>query len=350
MAYNPADLHIPAWLLRLLDILIRLRLPIGRHWRIAMTRPGILLLGALIGIWGAAFYSGNNLLYLCGGMLTAIVITSIWQAVVLLQHIPLLAHALPLWLETNTPFVLRQTISLKQPQTIAAHIDIYWQEASNIVMQLRSIQTDSVQPHLFNMQLDTTLLFQQRIALTLRHQWLQTAAPLGLWQISRKRSDDARLYIMPSPVTWQGSHLGSLQGQQYIEGDEFHHLRDYVPGDSLSHIHWRKANMDTKQWRVKQFQQPAALESCHHLCVDLRMSAHDTAADFERLLGMAWEWLKPYIQDNQPCELILGQQYIDCNNAKQQQQAIAAIATATPEQSPPIRNEGVLLSLLEHST
>ncbi|RMG81653.1 MAG: hypothetical protein D6712_15870, partial [Chloroflexi bacterium] len=72
MAYDPADLRLPPWLLRLFDALVRVRLPVGPKWRLGLTRPGVMYALALFGIWAAAFYSGNNLLYLCGSVLLAI--------------------------------------------------------------------------------------------------------------------------------------------------------------------------------------------------------------------------------------------------------------------------------------
>jgi len=229
MAYDPADLRIPGWLLRLLDTLVKLHIPIGFGWRFGLTRPGILMISALIGIWAAALYSSNNLLYLCGGMLSALVLVSIAQSIALLKSIPPLAATLPDWIEINIPHALYHRVTLaKLPLGIpafAAAVDVHWPELESR-LELRTTAGHN------SMQLRGRLMGHQRCSLALSQQFLSTSAPLGLWSIQRRRNDPATLNILPKPVTWHGGAQGSSHLTRRIEGDEYSDLRSYARGDS----------------------------------------------------------------------------------------------------------------------
>mgnify|MGYP000350639483 CR=1 FL=1 len=111
MAYDPADLKLPHWLLRSLDLLIAISIPLGWSWRLGFTRPGIIFFAALLGIWAAAFYSGNNLLYLCGAMLTAISATALLHARRILRSFPDPVPLLPYLQHNSTTIVHKQSNS-----------------------------------------------------------------------------------------------------------------------------------------------------------------------------------------------------------------------------------------------
>jgi uncharacterized protein (DUF58 family) len=77
---------------------------------------------------------------------------------------------------------------------------------------------------------------------------LETASPLGLWQVRERRKLDHELRVYPDLLAERqrvaglflrrgmiGSHAQRRAGQ----GREFEKLRDYVPGDSLGDVHWK---------------------------------------------------------------------------------------------------------------
>lgn len=352
MAYDPADLRIPGWLLRLLDLLIRLRIPLGRRWQLSLTRPGVLMLGAVLGIWAAALYSGNNLLYLCGGILIGIVVMALVQAATLLKSIPELSTHLPAWLESNLPFVLHQSLSLNtstMPATFfptpsfSASVDIQWQHwNSPLSLQTSEILHRKAQ----TMLLRGRLLGDQRQHLQLSQQSLSTSAPLGLFRLFHSRPDNTAISIMPAPIPWPaGIHASGSNQTGILQGDEYNDLRTYAPGDSPARIHWRKAANSQQEWRVKQFRQPAQQTEEHHLVVDLRLPSQQYQQAFERLLGMAWWWLHRQMESGQLITITIGQQQIHCTNPDTFLQAIQALAAARPESSPPKSQGDHLLSL-----
>ncbi|MDQ6957253.1 MAG: hypothetical protein Q9M21_08655, partial [Mariprofundaceae bacterium] len=194
MAYNPSDLRLPPWLLRLLDGLVAIRIPIGHFWHLGMTRAGALMLFSLLGLWAAAFYSGNNLLYLCGAMLSAIATAALWQGIQTLRHCPKFGGFLPDYIECEQPFILRQHIAYNRNTSALLHIT--WVD-SNIQLHARL----SAQISLLMGQLSS----HTRQYHKLRKQYLKTSAPLGLWEITHQRQDPALWVVLPKSITWSAS-------------------------------------------------------------------------------------------------------------------------------------------------
>lgn len=220
MAYNPADLRLPSWLLRVLDALIRIEMPLAPAWRIGMTRPGVLLAGVLIGLWLAAFYSGNNLLYLCGAMLSALVLASIWQGVQLLKSVPLLAEFIPSATEAGDSYALH----MPMPSDAAriGMVDVQWfGDKQEVPLQMR-LEGSA--------RLTGRLRADMRALIHLDRQRLTTAAPLGVWKISRWRDESRAWAVLPRAVAWAESISGNSQLSRPCEGDELRDLRSYVPG------------------------------------------------------------------------------------------------------------------------
>jgi len=185
---------------------------------------------------------------------------------------------------------------------------------------------------------------------TFTTQHIKTSAPLGLWEVELQRQDPLVYVVLPQAIAWlDGQNLDQHQ-QQSIEGDEFHDLRAYVAGDTLARIHWRKSTLEPSTWRIKRFSQPEGNSHQKHLRLDLRLPSHQSQADFEHLLGMAWYWLKSQPQQAQ-AQCIIGQKRFDLADEKQYQQAAQAIAAAKPEtqaplQTRPLQDQGLLLSLM----
>lgn len=359
MAYDPSDLSLPPWLLRLLDRLVALRIPMGHFWHIGMTRAGALMFFSLLGLWAAALYSGNNLLYLCGAMLSAIAIAALWQGIQTLRHCPKFGDFLPDYMEHGQAFILRQHIAY--PRKTSALVHVSW-ATTDIQLHARLSASQSL--------LMGQICVDKRQYTKLQNQHLKTSAPLGLWEVTWQRQDPALCVVLPQPVTWLGTqHSQQDAGQRnpnpMFEGDEYHDLRAYAVGDSPSRIHWRKSTLEPASWRIKHFSQHTQQPEETHLRVDLRLPTNlpDSSAAFEALLGRAWYWLHTQALSNhdfsnQPStnktRLILGQQTFDCSQPQEMQAAIHAIADAKPEKLPPIsfsskQGGGILLSLVEAS-
>ena len=335
MAYDPADLRLPPWLLRLLGWLVRIEVPIGSGWRIGVTRPGALYLGALIGVWLAAFYSGNNLLYLCGAMLFALVAMALLRGIQLLGRSPELGSALPDYVEAGREEVLQGV--LPHLTSDAATVELKWYTSgSELVGQLRLADKGSLTGRFFS-DLRGRALFN-RLELT-------TSFPLGLWKIIHFKQDEGSLFVMPKAVPWH-DELGELRRLE--QGDEWSGLREYVSGDALSRVHWRKVTSADTGWTVKRFDRSEPHDQQHLLRVDLRLPKGSSEQLFEQLLGKAWYWLLEQLPNPKDGDLlILGETLFNLGNAQERGAAIEALASAKPSQSAAIGSGGILLSLME---
>jgi len=331
MAYDPADLRLPRWLLRFFDALVRLRLPLGRGLSIGMTRPGVMLTGAIVGLWLAAFYSGNNLLYLCGAMLTALAASSVVRGVLLLYKTMSLREIVLPPLEAGESTIVR--VEHLQRSQAPAVVEVALQSAGGrFELQLR-IEPE-VRRLLGRLQPTARGVFQGgRLVLS-------TTAPLGLFLLTLAGDSHQRLVVMPAAVAWNdmGQQLRHLQ-----EGDEWRDLRAYAMGDSLARVHWRKASVDSREWTVKRFGRHEEDEAQQRLIVDLRLPAGMPEERFEALLGKAWFWLK----ERHSGQLVIGQLEFGLDDAGARQQAMVTLAGARPETTAPSMTDGPRLSLLE---
>jgi len=341
MAYDPADLRLPGWLLRFLDALIRIRLPFAPGWRIGMTRPGVMFVLALLGIWGAAFYSGNNLLYLCASVLLVICLAAVVQGIRLLHGFPPFEKLMLPVLEQNQIQVVR--LKLSAESGMAAMVRMQWlNEAGAFELSGRCTAGQVL--------ISGRLLPVKRGLFKVGAIRLASEAPLGLFSLAHQRSGNSRMVVMPTSVPWQAIVGRQAEGQGLKDGDEWRDLRAYVPGDPLSRVHWRKAasNVQTDRfWTVKRFASGGETAAAAYLRVDLRVPAHHDEAAFELLLGKAWFWLQQH--RGQTGGFVLGQQAFDTADAASVQQAMAAIAASKPGQAARA-GEGPLLSLIESAT
>lgn len=338
MSYDPADLRLPHWLLRLLDVAVRLRLPLAPGWRVGVTRPGVLLISATLGVWGAAFYSANNLLYLCAAMLTALATGAFWHGMGVLRDVPGVGSILPAWAEAGAPMVVHQPMA--EAARMPALVELQWQGEQALQLQWRSDGRRSL--------LQGRWLAPGRGVYLFGEQQLVTAAPLGIWQFERRRRDASEWVVMPRPVPWADSRGQSSEAMRWQEGDEWHDLRSYVPGDALARVHWRKAASNMNEWSVKRFIQPEDEAGQHHLRIDLRLPEGQGGPAFERLLGMGWYWLENRMKSgDRHLQLTVGQQQFECRDEVSRKAAMRALAAARPESQRPAGSGGILLSLVE---
>jgi len=281
------------------------------------------------GVWAAALYSGNNLLYLCGAMLLMLAVAALVVAGLLLARMPSLATAMPAFGEAGAPGVIRHEFPYTFP--FAACVEARWKEGVSATVHCLP-EGSHMQAHLLPLS---------RGLYVFGTYWLTTEAPLGLWRLEHMRHDAWEHAVLPAPVAWTGAAMGSSvqPGTVFREGDEWWDLRAYVRGDPLSRVHWRKAAMG--EWAVKRFGGGHAVTETALLRVDLQGPAGDA---FEHLLGRAYFWMC----SRRAGRCVLGSRTFDLAGPDGRQAACRALAAARPETTSPAGHGGLLLALGEH--
>jgi uncharacterized protein (DUF58 family) len=110
----------------------------------------------------------------------------------------------------------------------------------------------------------------------LREIWVETASPLGLWQVRQAHAVELGLRVYPNlrdrataALFLRTANIGLRMRRQVGKGREFDNLRHYLPGDSFEDIHWKataKRNFPAvKLYRVEQAQEVYAVVDASRL-------------------------------------------------------------------------------------
>lgn len=348
MAYDPADLKLPWWLLRLFDRLVAIRLPLPGGWSIGPTRAGALFTGAWCGVWAAALYSGNNLLYLCAALFTVIGGRALIQAVGQLR--------LALALCTGRKRAPESLATSSASTTVTAGQTRCWQQRTGhrrrdagwieLCGDYGAGVREAIDCRLLpgEAELRGRIRAARRGLYRLRRWQAATEAPAGLFRIARTLPARMRheLVVLPAALPWQADATAATGAGSSGGEEEFHGLRPYLPGDPITRIHWRKAARSGR-WASKQFSAVStAPRPGARLRVDLRLPPERDPGAFEALLGRARYWM----ESTPGAEaIILGQQRFPLGTAGERQAALRALAAARPENQPPLPGSGPLLSL-----
>jgi uncharacterized protein (DUF58 family) len=128
--------------------------------------------------------------------------------------------------------------------------------------------------------------------------YVETASPLGFWNLRRTLPLQGEIRVYPNlqkeqkglGLLFHGA-LGAHSQRQVGKGREFEKLRDYVPGDGMEDIHWkataRRGRPITKVFQIERTQEV-------YVAIDAsRLSAREDAIERQLsaalLLGMAAE-------------------------------------------------------------
>jgi len=326
MAYDPADLRLPAWLMSALDRLVRLHIPLGSGWHIGLTRPGAIFLVTQAGVVAAALYSGNNLLYLCAAMLLSMGGLALIRGFLLLRLIPDLGAYMPETSTAQSVLVVHREIPAVR-SGFAAYIDACWEgEGYTTGIPIRYTETALMQlrlpvPH-------RSLHHFSRLKVS-------TEAPLGLWRLSRAMQTSGWIWaVVPASIDLPAALQTNL-----AESGDWHDLRAYARGDAPSRIHWRKSTYGTaSDWVVKRFANGEPLQANRVLRVDLRGSP---GPEFENLLAGVATWMRLHPQGR----VLLGSEAFNLADAVERLQAWRSLAAASPGNAPPAGSGGLLLSV-----
>jgi len=153
-----------------------------------------------------------------------------------------------------------------------------------------------VVPRKSSVKVAVPLLFQRRGEVAMERINCYTRYPFGLFMKKRRVRLEARTIVYPRllldvSVTprFAAEEGDETPSHQPGAGDEIFGFRDYVRGDSLRQIHWKKS-ASVGRWIMKQ---PEKEESrSFEIYLDTHLPAGRTDEEFERLISEATTYVK----------------------------------------------------------
>ena len=221
--------HYRRWLDRRIPAARRITLNQKNLFILPGFQGGAYLLVTLL-VWiGATNFQNNLILALCF-LLLAILFVAIHQTFANLNGLTLrfvsaepvfageVAHC-TLLLESSTD---RQQLEFQWPGEAAVMASPFAQQASQIQLPITTHHRGWLKPGRFR---------------------LQSGYPLGIIRCWTWLDLEAEMLVYPQPLQSESQPLGAgdqLEGSQTMVGSEdFHSLRGYMPGDSLSRVAWK---------------------------------------------------------------------------------------------------------------
>jgi uncharacterized protein (DUF58 family) len=129
-----------------------------------------------------------------------------------------------------------------------------------------------------------------------------TRYPFGFFLKKRRLSISSDVVVYPRILGNDAAHdrFHPLAGEQSVAnrpgtGSEIHSFREYVPGDSLRHLHWKKS-ASLGRWIMKQTDAEAA--KAVHVVVDPYKPATVSDESFEQMIAEASTFVWNAVQQN----------------------------------------------------
>ena len=146
-----------------------------------------------------------------------------------------------------------------------------------------------------SVDVNATFLFQRRGIVQLKRIDLYTRYPFGFFLKKRRAKLSGEIVVFPRLLSESGSRerFRPIVGEQMSlnrpgGGTEIHSFREYVRGDSLRHVYWKKS-ASLGRWIIKQTE----LEATHvvHAVVDPYKPPGTSDESFEEMISAAATFL-----------------------------------------------------------
>ena len=138
---------------------------------------------------------------------------------------------------------------------------------------------------------DATFLFHHRGLVALKTIDLYTRYPFGFFLKKRRMKMDGEVIVFPRllPDDFARERFRSAEGEEHASnrvgaGTEIHSFREYVRGDSLRHVYWKKSAA-LGRWIMKQTETEAG--RIVHVAIDPYKPRAASDDDFERMVSEA---------------------------------------------------------------
>ena len=182
----------------------------------------------------------------------------------------------------------------------------------------------SMVPRRSSVTVEASFLFRYRGIVQLKRIDLYTRYPFGFFFKKRRVKMTGEIVVFPRLLENESSRdrFRAIEGEQHTAnrpggGTEIHSFREYVRGDSLRHVYWKKS-ASVGRWIMKQTELEAG--RAVHVVVDPYKPRGVNASDFEDMISEAATFIYDALQRD--LEVILSMPRVSLR-AKTRQQATA---------------------------
>lgn len=202
------------------------------------------------------------------------------------------------------------------------------------------------------LELRLALVFRRRGATRVSSVDLYTRYPFGLFIKKRRIALDSAVIVYPRLLPDTLEQTASSSGAVDVvprrrpgSGAEIHGFRDYVRGDNLRHVHWKKSAA-VGRWIMKQHEEESAPAVV--VAIDPVKPAGASDEAFETMISAATTLLHDAIEDDLDVALILPATRIRGRGASVRRSVFETLALVEAERSgdfPVVPRGAVLFSL-----
>jgi len=200
-----------------------------------------------------------------------------------------------------------------------------------------------------------TFLFETRGRVAFRRVDLYTRYPFGLFVKKRRAPLGGEAVVYPRLVEsghdWLRSfaEVGNVAPMNRVgQGSEIFAFREYEPGDSLRHVHWRRS-ASLGRWVIKEHEFEAGRRV--EIVLDPVVPEGRSAADFERLVSEATTLVRDALETGLEVVLVVGETRLAGRGPQTRRAMFETLALVVPQKyaTLPAWEPGrVLFSLRSH--
>ncbi len=219
--------------------------------RVKVSRPGYMFMVLVAFIGGAAFNTGNNLLYLVLAMLLAALLFSFSISEYMIAGLEIKRDAIHMVTQGKVftvNYIVKNTNRLVPALAMTVQDKLEGEAAMAYVTYLRAKEESRIKGK---------TLATRRGRLAFRETLISTSAPLGLFSKTKRARLQGEVIALPSyRVSEEERSIIAARGSEVCahrrgRGDELFGFREYVRGDQVREIHW-KTSARTGKLMIKE--------------------------------------------------------------------------------------------------
>lgn len=262
-----------------------------RRWQfdgvVRFTRIGTAFIAFTVVIGFAAINTGNNSLYIGFAFMLGCLLLSGVASKGGLKHLRVDFESVDeAW--AGRPARGRLRVANRSPIWNVRDVLVVSDElGAPILLPLIPRRSDAV--------LEVSFLFERRGLVQLQRLDLYTRYPFGFFFKKRRVRIDGEVVVYPRLLDEEtgADRFRSVEGEQHPAnrpgpGSEIHSFRDFVRGDSLRHVYWKKS-ASLGRWIIKQTELDSG--RAVHMVVDPYKPPSVSADVFERMVSEAATFL-----------------------------------------------------------